>query len=130
MLECGAFYRGLPPHAISFSAKPACTDWTLQQAQMWDCYGRDFSLLVYDYLDALRVKVKGGTDGEYLFTAVPQGDAFTEHPSQGKEFMFIRTAGDRLTIVPTNNLLFEERSFTVDKGWPSLKKSTEMWSCE
>jgi hypothetical protein len=44
--------------------------------------------------------------------------------------MFIRTTGDRLTIVPTNNLLFEERSFTVDGGWPRLKKSTEVWSCE
>ena len=129
MLECGAFYRGLPPHAISFSADPACTDWTLPQAQIWDCYG-DFSLLIYDYLDGLRVKTKAGETGEYLFTAVPQGDAFTHEPSQGKEFMFIRTNRDRLTIVPTNNLLFEERSFTVDQGWPSLRRSSEIWSCE
>ena len=123
-------FRNLPPHAISFSADPACTDWTLSQAQVWDCYGRDFSLLIYDYLDGLRVKVKGGEAGEYLFTAVPQGDAFTHEPSQGKEFMFIRTNRDRLTIVPTNNLLFEERSFTVDQGWPQLKRSSEIWSCE
>lgn len=128
MLECGGVYRGLPPHALAFDDKP--DDWTLPQAQMWDCYGRDFSLLVYDYLDGLRVKVKGGEAGEYLFTAVPQGDAFTHDPSQGKEFMFIRTVRDRLTIVPTNSLLFEERSFTVDQGWPRLKKSTEVWSCE
>ena len=91
MLECGAFYRGLPPHAIAF---------------------------------------KVGETGEYLFTAVPQGDAYTHDPSQGKEFMFIRTDRDRLVIVPTNNLLFEERSFTVDQGWPCLKRSTETWSCE
>jgi hypothetical protein len=130
MLESGAFYRGLPPHALAFSATPACTDWTLKQAQIWDCYGRDFALLIYDYLDGLRVSIKSGETGEYLFTAVPQGDAFTHDPSQGKEFMFIRTTGDRLTIVPTNNLLFEERSFTVDGGWPRLKKSDQVWSCE
>ena len=86
--------------------------------------------LIYDYLDGLRVKTKAGETGEYLFTAVPQGDAFTHEPSQNKEFMFIRTNRDRLTIVPTNNLLFEERSFTVDQGWPSLKRSSEIWSCE
>jgi hypothetical protein len=80
MLECGAFYRGLPPHSIAFSPDPACADWALPQAQVWDCYGRDFSLLIYDYLDGLRVKVKGGEAGEYLFTAVPQGDAFTHDP--------------------------------------------------
>jgi hypothetical protein len=130
MLECGAFYRGLPPHALAFSAQPACTDWTLPQAQVWDCYGTDFALLIYDYLDGLRVKIKSGETGEYLFTAVPQHDAYTAHPSQGKEFMFIRTTGDRLTIVPTNNLLFEERSFTVDQGWPKLKRSDQIWSCE
>ena len=130
MLECGAFYRGLPPHAIAFRPEPRCADWSLQQAQIWDCYGRDFALLVYSYLDGLRVRVKGGETGEYLFTAVPQGDAYTHDPSQGKEFMFIRTDRDRLVIVPTNNLLFEERSFTDDQGCPRLKRSSEVWSCE
>ena len=131
LLECGAFYRNLPPHAISFSADPICANWSLPQAQIWDCYGTNFSLLVYTYLDALRVRLKGSDEtGEYLFTAVPQGDAFTHDPSQGKEFMFIRTDRDRLAIVPTNNLLFEEKSFTVDMGWPNLKRSSEVWTCE
>ena len=129
MLECGAFYRGLPPHAIAFSDHPRA-NWQLSEAQIWDCYGTDFSLLIYDYLDALRVRLKGSEEtGEYLFTAVPQGDAFTHEPAQGKEFMFIRTSQDRLTIVPTNNLLFEEQSFTVDQGWPKLKRSSTIWSC-
>jgi hypothetical protein len=44
--------------------------------------------------------------------------------------MFIRTDHDRLAIVPTNDLLFEERSFTVDQGWPRLKRSSDVWSCE
>jgi hypothetical protein len=130
LLQGGAFYRGLPPHAISFSPQPDQHHWTLPQAQVWDCYGRGFSLVIYDYLDGLRVRVKSGEEGEYLFTAVPQGDAYTHEVSQAKEFMFIRTAGDRLTIVPTNNLLFEERSFTEDQGWPRLKRSDEVWSCE
>jgi hypothetical protein len=131
LLECGAFYRNLPPHAIAFSPTPTCTSWTLPQAQIWDCYGTNFSLLIYDYLDALQVRLKGSDEaGEYLFTAVPQGDAYTHDPSQGKEFMFIRTVRDRLAIVPTNNLLFEEKSFTVDMGWPQLKRSSEVWTCE
>ena len=130
MLECGAFYRGLAAHALAFTAPAGLHRLDAAPAQIWDCYGRDFALLIYDYLDGLRVSTRSGETGEYLFTAVPQGDAFTHDPSQGKEFMFIRTTGDRLTIVPTNNLLFEERSFTVDQGWPRLKKSDQVWSCE
>jgi len=128
MLECGAVYRGLPPHALAFSDAPA--PWTIEQAQRWDCYGRQFALLQYEYLAGLEVRLWGGVAGDYLFTAVPIGDAFTAEPTQSKEFMFIRTAHDRLAIVPTNDLLFIERSFTVDQGWPTLRRQTEVYSCE
>lgn len=132
MLECGAVYRNIAPHQIAFSENP--DPWTVKDAQLWDCYGRDFSLVRYDYLAALDgvAKVQGReVPVSYLFTAVPWGDGFSEVPEQSKEFMFLRTEGDRLTIQPTNRVLFIEQSFTTGPTWPAdLRRQTDVWSCE
>ena len=68
---------------------------------------------------------------DYLFTAIPLGDGFSEAPDQSKEFMFLRTDGERLTILPTNKVLFLDASFTTGAVWPSdLKTMRETYSCE
>ena len=131
MLECGAVYRNVPPHAIAFSENPQAA-WPLKRAQVWDCYGRDFSVIKYDYLADLRARYDNSEDkAQYLFTACPYNDGFSAAPEQSKEFMVLRTEGDRLLIRPTNMLLFEERSFTGDTGWPKdIRTSTIVWDCE
>jgi hypothetical protein len=131
VLECGAVYRNVPPHAIAFSACPA-PHWTLPQAQVWDCYGTEFDVIRYDYLADLEARYDG-TDNRAtcLFTACPHSDGFSAAPEQSKEFMFMRTEGDRLLIRPTNRVLFEERSFTEYTGWPTdIMTSTQVWNCE
>lgn len=131
VLECGAVYRNLPPHALAFSDSPDPA-WTLQQAQVWDCYGTQFDVIRYDYLADLTARYDGTENrATCLFTACPHGDGFSAAPEQSKEFMFMRTTGDRLLIRPTNMVLFEERSFTIDTGWPNdIKTSTQVWNCE
>ena len=47
MLESGAVYRALPPHAIAFTEYPT-PNWTIQDAQTWDCYGTGFSTIEYE----------------------------------------------------------------------------------
>ena len=128
MLECGAVYRSLPPHAVAFRKDPE--PWTVTDAQMWDCYADKFQLHEYTYLREARVKTKHH-DGTYLFTAAFIEDAFTRTPEQGKEFSFIELENGRLTIQPTNRTLFEDKSFTVDMGVPKdLMTQTRTWSCE
>lgn len=131
MLECGAVFRDLPPHALAFSNSPSAA-WGLQDAQIWNCYGRSFDLLAYDYLSDLTAQYDRGHDrAQYLFTACPYGDGFSLAPEQSKEFMFMRTRGDRLLIRPTNNLLFTERSFTEGAAWPDdIVTSQTIWNCE
>lgn len=134
MLESGAIYRNLPPHALAFRKKPE--PWTVQDAQRWDCYGERFSVIEYRYLAGLdcRVRANGQEyDGEYLFTVAPVGDGFSAAPDQAKEFSFIRLDNGRLTIQPTNHLVFREASFTdnADMALPrDLKRQTEVWKCE
>ena len=131
MLECGAVYRSLPPHALAFSAIPEF-DWTLKQAQVWDCYGTEFDVIRYEYLANLDARYDGTEDrATCLFTACPHSDGFSRSPDQSKEFMFMQTRGDRLLIRPTNMVLFEERSFTRDTGWPTdIQTATKIWECE
>lgn len=134
MLECGAIYRNLPPHALAFSEN--LVPWSIKDAQTWDCYGERFTALEYSYLAGLDVVARANGQehaGEYLFTVAPIGDGFSAYPEQAKEFSFIRLDNGRLTIQPTNNLLFRERSFTLpgDAAWPKeLKRQTEVWHCE
>jgi hypothetical protein len=132
MLECGAVYRAVPPHALAFYENPE-PDWAPQQAQRWDCYGREFSTIEYTYLRGVEVVAKCSDTlrgGDYLFTAAPIDDGFSRHPEQAKEFMFIKLNTGRLTIQPTDKVLFTDPSF-VTPEWPTdLKTTTETYSCE
>lgn len=136
MLECGAIYRNVPPHALAFSAEPREQNWSESYAQTWDCYGTGFSTLEYRYLAGLRCKARCNHEdfmGSYLFTVAPIGDGFSAYPEQAKEFMFVRLDNGRLTIQPTNHLLFEERSFTTNSrmDWPTgMKRQSDIWSSE
>lgn len=130
MLECGAIYRGVPPHALAFSENPK-TPWSLEDTQIWDCYGDQFSVVKYDYLHSQRVEIRATGDfGRYLFTAIPMYDGFTEHPSQSKEFMFIQLDNGRLTIMPTNEMRVHDKSYT-EGDWPKdLKLNSNIWRVE
>ena len=130
MLECGAVYRGVPPHALAFSENPERT-WNLIDSQMWDCYGDQFSVICYNYLNTQQTEIRSsGLFGMYLFTAVPMNDAYSLHPSQSKEFMFIQLNNDRLSIMPTNGLRFHDKSYT-EGDWPTnIKLNTDVWRVE
>ena len=132
MLESGAIYRAVAPHAIAFKENPE-PDWIEPYSQRWDCYGTEFSTIEYTYLRGLtvhtRCKDKYRT-GEYLFTAVPIDDGFSRHPEQAKEFMFIKLDNGRLTIQPTDKVLFIDGSFT-NAEWPTnLRTTDKVYKCE
>ena len=132
MFEWGGIYREVPPHAIAFSE--FCDPrWDEDDAQLWDCYGTGWWAHEYTYLRGLRCRAKVKNlilPGEYLFTVAPIGDAFSNAPEQSKEFMFIRLDNNRLTVQPTNRVVFEDRSFTEDMEIPRLKLADRVWSCE
>ena len=133
MFESGAIYRGLPPHAIAFSKNPG--EWTIEQAQRWDCYGWKFTTIEYTYLRGmgLAVKICGGeVRGSYLFTVAPVDDGFSDSPSQAKEFTFIHTACGNLTTQPTDKVLVIDKSFcTTPLIWPiDLVRSDVIYCCE
>lgn len=139
LLESGAVYRNLPPHSVSFKqyTEHDYVPWDIEDSQTWDCYGDKFSTVEYPYLSGLECKIRTRSkqqyDGEYLFTVAPIGDGFSAYPEQTKEFSFIKLHNGRLSIQPTNHVLFRERSFTNNHKWEwptDLKRQTEVYSVE
>jgi hypothetical protein len=135
MLECGAIYRNLPPHAISFEQDPEATEWSADLSQMWDCYCLDFTTIEYKFLKSQICEVVIKPDirakGWYLFSASHIGDGWTEEPSQNKEFLFIQLDCGRLTIQPTNRVLFRDKSFCEkNNDVPKLALQNSTYSCE
>jgi hypothetical protein len=120
MLECGAVYRAVPPHALAFDPQPEL-DWRPDHAQRWDCYGTDFTTIEYTFLRGLECQIKCADQiitGDYLFTAAPIGDSWS------------RTDGERLTIQPTDKVIFIEKSFT-EHQWPTgLRTTDKIYTCE
>jgi hypothetical protein len=131
--EGGALYRNIPPHLVSFSPEND-TRWTISQAQLWNCYAFEFTLLENNHLSGLRVSVwiDGKLyGGEYLFSAAHILDGYSMTPEQDKEFFFIRLDNSRLTIQPTNRVAFVDKSFIVsDIQMPKLKLNNQIFTCE
>jgi hypothetical protein len=134
LLESGAVYRQIPPHALSMKENPA--EWVASQAQQWDCYGDQFSVIAYRTLYGLDLKARIGASeeigGSYLFNAVPINDPYSEAPDQDKEFVFAWLDNGRLTIQPTNRILFIDKSFTSKKAeWPThLRPLSQVYHSE
>lgn len=130
LLECGAVYRNVPLHQLAAS-DDAAPNWTAGDAQTWDAYGYQFSLLEYPFLANMnaQAKLQSGQilDGHYLFTLVPVGDAFSAAPEQSKEFYFVQLDNGRFTAQPTNQVLIEDRSFVTQLEWPTFLKRQRGW---
>ena len=119
----------------SSAARSNAPPWTPAQAQTWDAYGYQFSILEYPYLSSMNARARLQDDSEqrgmYLFTLAPVGDAFSAAPSQSKEFYFLQLENGRFTAQPTNHVLIEDRSFTANIAWPTfLRRQDEWYSAE
>lgn len=112
LLECGAVYRELPPHAFAFIDPPST--WDIHAAQAWDCFGGSAQVLEYSYLREFPVMVlQGGRIGSYLFTVEFGEDGFSRYPGQAKCLHAVELDNGRLTFQPT---------------W--LRRNTEAWGVE
>jgi hypothetical protein len=126
----GALYRNIPPHAVAF--RKDVDDWEISQAQLWDCYSYDFTVLQNPIMRGMEVTVKVEDlilHGEYLFSVTHLHDGWSDSPDQDKEFIFVKLNNGRLTIQPTNRVRFIDHSFTTNE-LPKLKLQETIYTCE
>ena len=132
LLESGAVYRNVPLHRLAHDFN--MLSWSPSDAQTWDCYGHQFSVVEYPFLEAVpmgvKLRNKQEVRGRYLFTAIPMLDGFSLEPEQSKEFYFIKLDNGRFTAQPTNHILVQDKSFTTITDWPKLERQTKTWSVD
>lgn len=156
LLECGAMYSHVPPHAMYFAVPGedhSNEPWPLERAQLWDCFGTEFAVHVYDQLDGRAVRVRWPKKpapadatvlaqvvndmdkplelgGEYLFTAQHYGDGYSLVPEQAKQYHFLKLDNGRLAALPANHILFLDGAFTRPE-WPTwLRRQEAIYTCE
>lgn len=136
LLECGAIYRNVPLNKLSTVNEYKTNlgaNWTPANAQAWDCYGYQFSVVEYPFLAEMAVAVKMKNVelwGTYMFSLSPIGDGWSNAPQQAKEFEFIELDNGRFTAQPTDRILFDDKSFST-MAWPKfIRRQTEKVSCE
>lgn len=131
LLQCGAVYRGLPPH--SWASTTDAPAWTLPEAQAWDNFGRGAQMIEYQYLRELPVRLLDHPDqptGSYLFTVEWGDDGFSRYPGQTKCFHAVELDHGRLTFRPNNHLLWHESSFTTPSTPTWLQRDPTVWGVE
>ena len=129
LLQCGALYRELPPHAFSFTQTAApCT---IQSAQAYDCFGGDAQAIAYDYLRDVPVTLKTGETGEYVVSVEFFNNGFSDYPAESKTLHGLRLDDGRLTFQPGNHFTVYDSSFTDLRGDVSwLRRQTDVWGVE
>jgi hypothetical protein len=129
--EGGAMYRQIPPHALAFCSNPK-PNWSLDQSQLWNCYSDSFTVVHNPILKGMRMSIKIQNEihlGEYLFHSTHLFDGWSSSPEQDKEFYFVKLDNGRLTIQPTNRIVFLDSSFVETNSLPSLKLNETIYSC-
>jgi hypothetical protein len=68
--------------------------------------------------------------GRYLFQTSFIGDSYSLHPEQDKTFFWIQLDNERLTVLPTNKVVFVDASFIDNiETLPKLKLQNDIYRC-
>lgn len=131
LLESGALYTGLPPHAIFFEEK--FTERTLQEVIMWDNISNNIDVVTFDTLLYMPCEVllinNQITSGSYLFTIDYVGkDDLSRSAEHWKQLHVIRGNDGRMYIYPQYRIKFLDRGLclkgTRTLGLPKYKHNT------
>lgn len=133
LFQNGAVYRNVPIHALAWKEQPESM-WNPKDAQSWDCYDYNFTVIEYGFLKDSHCLVRANAHeyhGRYICTIAPLYDGWSERPDQAKEFSFVALENGRFTVQPTNHLLMIEKSFVKTPTWNvDLKLQKTVYSCE
>ena len=117
--------------------KPPVNDIPFHYKQLWDCFGEEAEVIVYDYLKDKKCKVllKDGTLtwASYMFTVDWSNNPYSEEPTDYK-CGHVLVADEGYLLCQPNNRIFWKDSNFICKEFPinvkSFKVDTELLSVE
>ena len=134
MTEEGAVYWRVPIHALC--QRPVSKTPTLENCQLWDCFGDKVEVTTFNALAGLRVKafLKDGTEefGRYMFTVDWYDNPYSDSPEQNKCAHFLALEDGNYAALPNNRILWNDASWveTPFEKKPEYLVNTHAWKCE
>ncbi len=140
LTERGAQMARLPLSALTF--KEHSSHLPLHYLQLWDCFSYNVSVLDFDWLHEMRVKVvlrdQQVFDGSYMFTVDWYGNNDSEEPGGDghKNAHVVQLDCGCISAQPNNRMIWHEPSFItnpyrIDQGErPEYLVNTHKWKCE
>lgn len=136
LLESGALVVDVPLHALR-----AAHGWPgrvhLSDVVTWDCYGWDAEAWEPPYLSGLdadlltREHTDSGDTGTLWFALDHVGDGYSLEPAQHKHLWIVhRHRDDALCLLPQDQLLVHEASFTDVTDIPPIRRQDVVWQAE
>jgi hypothetical protein len=130
--DSGMQFMGLPPHALC--TKP-CERPKLIDSQLWDCFGDEFEVTKFDYLENMRCKYRRESDGKmldgnYVMTFDWTDNAFSDDPSQRKNAHLIALDSGNYTLQPNNRTLWFDPAWTDKEPPLDWEVNEKIWSSE
>lgn len=145
LTDCGAAYFRVPIHALVWrtpvatkagsGTEPEASEFLpLDYLQLWDCFGYEFSVHTFDYLDGHRCKVRLKDNsivlGSYMFSIDWMNNQFSDTPWQYKCLHMLKLENGQFALQPNNRILWHDPSFTLKSKIPDYKVNTHVWRCE
>jgi hypothetical protein len=117
MCESGAQWARVPLNMLRWEEPRSMTVHPLNELQMWDNHGWEFSVVQYEYLRELNCKYlqrnKNQVPGKYWFTADHSNNGYSLYPPEHKcyHFLLLQDGSGQIAAQPNNRILWEDDSW-------------------
>lgn len=135
-MEDGYLRSNVPLHMIRH-CESELPQYSYDMLQLWDCFGDDVTVTVFEYLVNRRmvVKLKDGTEvaGTYMMTFDWLNNQYSDTPQDYKCGHMIKLDNGQFAIQPNNRIVYVH-DMNFGKGRqteiPKFKADSELFVCE
>ena len=118
LCESGAQWARVPLHLLRWEAPEYTVTHSLNQLQMWDCHGWDFTVVKYEYLRDMSCEYRNRSGelipGSYWFTADHTDNGYSLYPPEHKcyHFLILEDGSGQIAAMPNNRIIWKDDSWT------------------
>lgn len=136
MTEGGAQRANVPISALVH--KKDAPNENLENLELWDCFGNEMNVIVFEYLSYKRCEVisrnKKTNWGTYMMTFDWDNNPYSNTPEDYKNAHLIKLDNGCFAIQPNNRILWRDSNFItkpIDKNnIPKYKVDKQIFVCE
>ena len=136
MTESGAQRANVPISALVH--KKEAPEIPLDYLQLWDCFGKEINVVVFDYLVNKRCQVvlkdKNLHWGSYMMTFDWENNCYTDTPQDYKNAHLIKLDNGCFALQPNNRILWRDTNFITKplnvNNLPKYKVDKQVFVCE